>query len=287
MMAAAEVQEQERYLASLTSAHREECSEWDWEGILAAAPPTSPRRLDTREKEALAQLAAYRPSLWDRLFGRVERRAAALREAVAEARRLDDLSHREKTGQHMRDLQEWETLHKLASQVCAGETAAWLDVIREFQHDICEDVRGKSLEAELYASGRIVLTFHAYRMEDIIPHERKTLLKTGKLSEKPFPKGDQNKIYADYVCATAFRLAKEVLALVPTPHVLVHVKTDLLNEATGHLEESVILSVAVPRETVPRIQWADVDPVRCLDNFNHRSGLKKTKPPERVDPLSG
>jgi hypothetical protein len=59
--------------------------------------------------------------------------------------------------------------------------------------------------------------------------------------------------------------------------VIVNAVSDLLKTQTGHMEEKTILSVAIPRDTLGRLNFERVDPSDSLNNFVHRMKFLKTK----------
>jgi hypothetical protein len=79
----------------------------------------------------------------------------------------------------------------------------------------------------------------------------------------------------------------ELLAALPVRWVVVTAVDDLLNTQTGHMEASAILSVAIPRETMAKLNLDSVDPSDAIQNFLHRMNFKKTKgflAVERISP---
>jgi hypothetical protein len=67
--------------------------------------------------------------------------------------------------------------------------------------------------------------------------------------------------------------------------VLVKSLGEILNTQTGHLEQKPILSVAIPRDSIDRIQWESVDPADAMANFVHRMRFKKSKGLFAVQPV--
>jgi hypothetical protein len=59
--------------------------------------------------------------------------------------------------------------------------------------------------------------------------------------------------------------------------VIITAKSDLLNTRTGHLEETPILSVAIPRKTLEQLNIEIVDPSDAMENFLHNMKFLKTK----------
>lgn len=72
-------------------------------------------------------------------------------------------------------------------------------------------------------------------------------------------------------------VANEVLGLLPVNAGFVAASVDLLNPATGHVEEQPILSVAAPRETMRRLSLQSVSPSATLTNFPHNVAFRKTQ----------
>lgn len=103
---------------------------------------------------------------------------------------------------------------------------------------------------------------------------------------KQMPKSRFYELYQDYVCGTALRLANEMLAMLPLAAVIVTAVDQLLNPATGHVEQQPILSLAVPRATMEALNLEGVDPSDAMVNFVHKMKFLKTKgfqPVDRVD----
>lgn len=110
-------------------------------------------------------------------------------------------------------------------------------------------------------------------------------LASGKLSRKALPTSKSNEIYQNYVCSCLLRIARKVQARLPVSQVVVHAVAELLNRATGLLENRVILSVAIPRATLERLNFTAIDPYDSMSNFNHSINFTRTggfKPVDRV-----
>jgi hypothetical protein len=112
--------------------------------------------------------------------------------------------------------------------------------------------------------------------EDVIPSDIKTLIKTGKVSTKKMPKSQFYELYQDYICSCALRVSREIFAVLPTAMVIVNANGELLNSKTGHMEECTLLSVAIPRETIEKLNIDAIDPSDSLSNFVHNMSFKKT-----------
>jgi len=120
----------------------------------------------------------------------------------------------------------------------------------------------------------------------VIPREICSLLKSGRLSTKEMPKSRFNALYQDHVCSAVLRVACELFAVLPARAAIVTAVDELLNTATGHLEESSILSVAIPRETVEQLDLERIDPSDSMCNFIHRMKFTKVRGFEAIEPVA-
>ena len=77
-------------------------------------------------------------------------------------------------------------------------------------------------------------------------------------------------MYQDYVCSCALRVAREVLALLPVDMLIVTVNVTALQSSTGKEAETPVLSVAMPRQILERLDFARLDPSDSMENFKHR-----------------
>ena len=87
------------------------------------------------------------------------------------------------------------------------------------------------------------------------------------------------------MCSCAIRIARDMFALLPLTIVVVHAVDNILNSETGHHEDATILSVVFERDTLNRLNFADIDPSDAMNNFRHNMKFLKTsgfKPVERI-----
>jgi hypothetical protein len=77
--------------------------------------------------------------------------------------------------------------------------------------------------------------------------------------------------------------------LLPVEAVVVHATSDLLNTSTGHLEEQPIVSAAIVKDTLGKVNLDALDPSDAMSNFVHNMDFRKTRglmAVERLDPLA-
>jgi hypothetical protein len=120
----------------------------------------------------------------------------------------------------------------------------------------------------------------------IIPTEAKSLTASGKISVKAMPKARFHEIYQDYMCGCVLRVAREVLALLPIETVLITVLVNAPDRRTGREGEQPILSVAIPRATVARLDFDTLDPSDAMGNFLCRGDFKASRKSGEFAPIT-
>lgn len=274
--AAYEVQVHENYLDTLLSVHKECGSKLDWARLQLSDPPIRPEATRSGEKIAQAALDKYEPSFLDKLLRRTATKRVRLKEAIELRRHEDNKEYQEALAAFEREHEEWSAVRELARRIQSNDVAAYIDAIRQVNPFSEISALGSSVECDAVDESLVVATIHVHG-EEIIPRETKTLLKSGKLSVKRTPATKYYGLYQDYVCACSLRVAEELFALLPIEMVIVTATADLLNTQSGHVEEQPILSVAMPRATVERLNMEMLDPSDAMGNFVHNMGFRKTK----------
>jgi hypothetical protein len=282
--AAAEVALFEARIDALTSIHRESVDPMDWTAVLQEPLPSAPpeprppgRMLSN---EARAALEAHSRSLTGRLWG--SKRRAELEQALLEAEYFDNASEQKLKAEYeaqrtayVQAVKEALELRELAARILDGDLQAQLEAI---QLSGCLDEIAATLGQEhlrLTATPhRTTVVLHVDQ-ETVVPAEQKTLTQKGTVSSKKFAASRRLEIYEDYVCGAALRAAREIMATIPTPGVLVHVETMRVVPSTGHLASCVILSVLVPRQVLDDVHWHRVDASELVSTLHHNMKLKK------------
>jgi hypothetical protein len=124
---------------------------------------------------------------------------------------------------------------------------------------------------------------------EVIPNYILSQTASGKLSKKNMPISRFNELYQDYVCSSVLRLAGEMLAYLPIKFAIINGKAQLLNSSTGQVEDQVIVSVAIPPETMSKLNFETLDPSDSLKNFIYNMKFSKTNgfsAVDQVDPLT-
>jgi hypothetical protein len=145
-----EVQVFENYLDVLLSIHKECGNDWDWEAIRDSDPPSKPTRSDTAEKAALAELENYKPGTMDKLLRRVDSKRENLASAVEEAKLEDEKYYQKAIENYQQELEEWESLTKLANRILKDEAEAHLEAITELDPFSEINQLGSSMEFQFH-----------------------------------------------------------------------------------------------------------------------------------------
>ena len=227
------------------------------------------------ENAATGRLHRYKPSIFDRLLGRVNTKLAVLNDEIEAAKEQDKAAFRQAMSAYEESKIDVEEARQLAKRILTGDTSGYLEAIEETDPFSDISALGSSLYFNVADQSTIEVTLHV-NDETAVPHEVKSLLQSGKLSVKKMPKGAFNELYQDYICSCALRVARETLALLPIQMVIVNAMGNILNNKTGHMEEQPILSVAIPRDTIDGLNLDTIDPSDSMGNFVHNMDFRKT-----------
>ncbi len=280
--AAYEVEVYENHIDVIQSIHKECSPPIDWNKIASSNQPAEPQGNNDNESEARQSLESYKAGFIDRLFKREEKKRALLLQIIDDAIKKDEFNYESSVSKWEKDTGEWKKRVAIAKAILDGKAEAKIEAIDNLQSFSEISNLGSSLSISVYDNGVLEATIHVHGTE-IVPSETKSLLKSGKLSVKNMPKGKFNEIYQDYVCSCVLRVGNELFSAIPDNLVIVTAVDELLNSQTGHLEEAPILSVAVSRSTIERLNLETLDPSDSMGNFKHNMSFKKTKGFERVE----
>lgn len=284
--AASEVTSFEYYLEDITSIHCNATDPIDWKSLHSNPPPDEPSKKHVHEKEARKALTEFEPTLLDKLLGRTQRRLETLRDAVDEAKQRDRDEFEEAQKAYETARSEWEAQRELCDRVLNGSADAYSDVLDQVRpFDRITRIEGLH-DFEVHSSNVVSATV-GVQSDKIVPSERKRQLKSGKLSVTDMPKTKYYGYYCDYVASSVLRTGRELHALLPIEVAIATAVTEILNPATGHIEQQPILSAAIPRTSLDKLNLARLSPSDAMANFVHEMNFQKTKgfkPASSVDP---
>jgi hypothetical protein len=260
-----EVEAHENKLEVLLSVHKEQGETWDWIALAASIPPPCPQKSSNHELKA-KQLMLVSSS---REKGNAEA-------TIEQARLQDEQLFQEAMQTYGVEKSEQEKLKDLAFRILAKEHKAYIEALVEFSplREISD--LGSLLHFTVHSATLIECEMKVNSTKTI-PTEVKTLTASGKMSVKVMPKGRFHEIYQDYVCGCMLRVAREVFAMLPVEMVLVTASADLLDSRTGHTAVQPVLSAAIPRAVIARLNFEQLDSSEALENFRHRGDFKATR----------
>ncbi|WP_421199639.1 hypothetical protein [Aeromonas enteropelogenes] len=280
--AAYEVDVFENHIDVIQSIHKDCGDIVDWLKISISQEPVKPPIVNHNERQAIARLNSFVPSLIDKLLGKTISKRQQLEKDISIAKVKDTQINNANLSQWHNDVEEWKERVSLARRLLNGDISSKIDIIKELNPFSEIDYLGSGVNFTIRENGLLIVTINVHGA-DIIPKEQKTLLKSGKLSIKPMPISRFNEIYQDYVCSVILRVANEIFSILPDDKMLINAEDHLLNKSTGHLEQQSLLSVYITRDGISKLNMEYVDPSDAMNNFIHNVNFKKTKGFEPVD----
>jgi len=261
-----DVEAHENSLEVLLSVHKEQSAPVEWAKFAAALPPHQPFRTGRHEFAAVLKHGV----------AELENAAEGGNADAEQARVLDEREYQARRESYERDLAEWEQMRALAKRVLSGEAGAYSEAIEEFSSLGEMAHLGSSIHITV-CSPKLVECVLTVNGREAIPAEVKSLTAAGKLSVKKMPKLRFHEIYQDYVCGCVLRLAREVLALLPVDQVLVTASVKGTDRRTGQAADVPVLSAAMSRVAVERLDFERLDPSDSMENFPHRGDVKASR----------
>lgn len=285
--AAFEVEEYEAEVYRLTSLHKLGTPlVIDWSEIFTVSPPSEPVFISDHKQKAEQVFNSYRPNFLDKTLKRVDKKMRKLSQAIEVAEKADQQEYDANMTRFNEEKSDWEQSISISKRILAHDTKAYIEAVRDLNPytDLGDLVDNIDYHAH---SKQIVSVSSKVNLEQTIPSKKKGLLQSGKLSIKQMPKGQYYELGQDFVCSCALRIARDMQGILPIEWVLVNISQEMLNSTTGMLQDQIILSIAIPRETLSKINLNAVDPSDSMKNFKHRMQFKKTKgfmPVDSLDP---
>jgi hypothetical protein len=268
------VQEYNNYIELISSTHKEASDPLNWQDVLNEPEPTQPILKDEQQRLAKKKLDSYTPSFFDKLFGSAPKKLQQLHTAVTTAADKDKKVYEKALEQYNGDYAAWENNKEIAKGVLAWDVEAYKKVIEDLGpfDDIKELGSGLSMDFEKKHATITLLANGITVIPDFILNQTAT----GKVSKKKMPVQKFFELYQDYVCSCALRVAREIFSFLPMEMVIIHVTSEMVNSSTGHLEQQTILSVAMPKTTLNKLNFETIDPSDSMKNFKYNMKFSKT-----------
>lgn len=266
----------EQQLRLLSTVHHDCGPTIDWQEVAREPAPPVPAPLSGKTSAALAAIAEYSPGIVAKLFGGAKKERAMLEQRLEDAKLVDASDTRDAITLHAVTCREHEEARAVANAVLRGEVARFVEALAGV--DAFDELEEVAMSVIATAPrGDIVLVDIVLPASDVVvPDEQHSITQRGKLSSKAMTKTRKNEVYQDYVCGAALRACREVFAALPVRWACATVRTKVLNQATGHIDDAPVLSVMAPRRTAEQLKYESLDPSEAMTNFLHRMGFKKT-----------
>ncbi len=282
--AAYEVELYENYIDRLISVHKEAGESVNWEAVTNSKPPEKPIPQSLNESKARELWSNYKPGIWDRMWKKEEKSRETLFENIEKGKQRDEEEYQKLLSEYDQSYADWKASKEFADKIMAGEKDAYLEALKELNPFTEISELGSSIDFGISNNKVLTALVHVHG-EKVIPKNIKSLLSSGKMSVKAMPKIKYFELYQDHVCSSVVRVARELLAILPVDSAVIHAEDKLLNPQTGHLEDKIILSVAIPRSTLEQINFDTIDPSDSMRNFVHRMNFKKNSGFMEVEPI--
>ncbi len=267
------VDEYQDLMDALLGYHRELFSPIDWSAISREDEPTAPFNSEPYRKQAQADLDNFRPSFFQKLFGMEGRARADLLRRVTLATESDQREYSLELKKYHGLHEEWTHSQKLSKGVLQGEFESYLAVI-DTTGAFNELKEAGSIISIEFVNRFTLLVNVKFAGDKIIPTESKELLKSGKLSVKKIPTAKINAIYQDHVCSGILSVAAELFAILPINTVYINARITMLDPASGHLKDFVVVSAMIPQSTMLQLNLQLIDPSDAMRNFKCNMDFK-------------
>ncbi|MBI1360555.1 MAG: hypothetical protein GC155_09790 [Alphaproteobacteria bacterium] len=263
-------QEYSQFVDSLTGAHRTAFQRLDWFTIAAREPLPPPVRANDEETRAREKAAAFKPSWVDKAMGLEKGKRKKLDEEIANAISRDNATFESLLANAQRQNDEI----KFAQDLIARDQATIEQALttRSQLGNLPFCVEG--LDLLFTDDSRVIAMIDGLDFEDM-PEQSVGLLQSGKASIKQLTRGKALELHRDNICASAVRVALEILMVLPIDEVEVVMHTDLLNAATGHIESEPVLYLRVAAQAIASLNLSRTEAAALVERLGGHSNWTK------------
>lgn len=272
---AREVEHWNQHLKTIQSLHMTCSSPLCWKEIEAQDEPQQVSLGEYHTQLARRALESYKPTFIHKLFNQVHKKKVMLEANIQQAEEQDLKDFEEAQIAYKTAYKAWGKLNDIAVRIRKKEPQSYLDAIDHFKFLSSLNGLGTRFELNIFENF-IDIDLHV-NGDDIIPKYVLSQTKTGKLSRKNMTKTMYYDLYQDHICSAILRVAREIFAHLPIDKVRINAFSKIVNSQNGHLEDSIILSVIIPRETLKTLNLRSIDPSDSMQNFIHTMNFRKTQ----------
>ena len=142
--------------------------------------------------------------------------------------------------------QMWSYYHSVASDILSGEIDTYLRLIYEVNP--LDDLLDYGSNFEFGTDNADYIEVEFIINTDVLLQARQTLSRR-----------EYNDLLQDFICSLSIRIARDMFALLPINHTIVHAVMD----------NQTVLSVDFDREKLSSVKFGYVDPSDTMEKFNH------------------
>ena len=266
----------------------------DWAAEAGRPLPDPPSRTTAHADPVHMELFEFAPTVADRLFGRGGRKLARIKARLAEAERRDEDAFVAAAEAYELEREAVARRRRLAERVLAGDPTAYAEAF-EAASTMREGVEVREVDLHVSAGDNGGVSVHVVVVpsQSGVPGRWVDEDARGGLSVRYLSEGEKAALYEDYLCSLVLRGAREALAVLPIDVVRVSAVARVVNPATGHEDDVVLVRADVNREALSGLNLDRVDPSDALSTFPHHMDVPPLAPrpgistslPERPDAL--
>lgn len=172
------------------------------------------------------------------------------------------------------DTEQKMLMHYLAIGILNSDKEIYNDVLKLFPiYDVVGDY-GSSISVS-YQKDCIEIDLFI-NINDVVPINKKSTTKDGKLFEQIYSSTERNLLIQDYICSMTLRLARETFSIFNYDKIIINAIDKIINKSNGNIEDAIILSTLIDRHKLNSINFERVDPSDCIETFEHNMNFNKS-----------
>ncbi|CAM4500325.1 MAG: hypothetical protein LEGION0403_FIIPPAGN_01786 [Legionella sp.] len=279
------VTQQETLLEMLVSLHESCNANMNWDDIRNETTPLEPLIVTSRADIIQRKLDFFKPSFIDKCLKLTAWKKKRMDKKLYRAKEEDRKEYEVLFNDYQNKKNTWNNRQELAKRLGNSDRKVYIDIIKEYG-DFVDIPLGEDLQFMVNDKNELAFDLKIFSKEEIIPDEEYSLRQSGTLSSKKMAKIKGFDIYQDHVCSCLLRVSREVFGLLPISTLQANALLNALNPQTGHLEDQVIISAEIRRETLETLNFIGIDPSDSFKNFIHNMIFTKSKGFNAVERLS-
>lgn len=281
------VTQQEHMLKMIVSVHHVCNANLNWDDIRMKPSPIEPQIIISRTDAIQKNIKQYKPNFLDKTFMLSNWKRKQLGKKLDIAKEEDKKEYEKLLNDYQNNKNIWNKEQILADRLQNEDGKTYIDVIREYGQ-LSELPFGKDLKFIVSDKNEFSFDFKVSPQEEVIPDEEYSLRQSGTLSTKKMAKTKSIDIYQDHVCSCLLRVSREIFGLLPISSIQANILMKTLNTQTGYMEDQIIISALIKKETLHQLNLNNVDPSDSIKNFVHNMKFTKSKgfkEVQRISPL--